>query len=253
MGTERLNYNADNDLSLIAYHVDYPDGREVDLNYTDLREIAKQGWVDHPAKIGLNPWDTDERIIARIKAAFEQGETEAFDFDYMETIVRTRKENEGAQEREERRFREQRVKDAGTIEEEARTSDERLADERSDADKLRRREGGVSHNLVSAVRQSELAHAGQQNGNGDAPQGGDKEPTEEQQEEFLLHRNMLVEHGAALGISLEEIEALMKANSLDLDALNRAQYAQSCDAVTEMAKIPVDKRKIKKSLQPQQS
>ena len=241
MPSQRLNYTPENDLSLMAYHVDYPRGCEVDLNRTNLRELAKQGWVDHPAKIGLNPWGADERVIAGYKAKFERGETEAFDYAYADTIRQTQKENEGLQEREEARFRQQRIDDVKIIDEEAKTAEERGADERSDAEKLKRNPGGLSHNLASAVRQSEIAHQEEQ---------GDQTPTPEQQEEYLLHRNTLVEHGAALGISLEEIEALMKANGLDIDTLNQKQYQESCEAVTEMAAIPPEKRKIKPALDP---
>ena len=259
---QRLGYVADNDLSLIAYHRDYPGGREVDLNRTALREIAEQGYTEHPGMLGINLWGAGaDADIERRRADFESGRTPPFNFEKWDRIIASRnglksETNKDHQEQEAQKMRDQRVKDAKTIPEEAQRSDEMYGDEKSDAEKLRRKEGGRPTNLSGAVRQAELARQAEAT---KQPQTKTLEQSEEElrqenekkavlAEKYNLHRTLLVDHGASLGIPLTDIEALLGINHNDIDSLTDEQFAQACDAVTQMAKVPKHKRTLPKGV-----
>ena len=58
------------------YHREYaPEGRIFDLEKVSARDLAEQGWVDHPGKIRVNLWsDGKLEEVEQIADAFERGE-----------------------------------------------------------------------------------------------------------------------------------------------------------------------------------
>ena len=236
--TERLGYIAENDNSTMAYHRDYPMGKEIDLNRTDLREIAKQGWVRHPGYlgIGVEEFGWSEETVAQLKAQFESGEVEAFNYEKYTMAARERQAKEAlTREQTDEMTRAQRVKDAPSIIEEAQTAEERENDEISDAMKVRRKDKGLPHNLSGAVRQQERAKELDT-----APAG------QEETEAFATRRNTLIESAAAMGVTLSDVMEL--APDMDIDSLTAEDYANIMDKVEKFVQQPpAPKRRSRKA------
>ena len=60
----------------MLYHpVHAPEGQLFDTNSGPLASYADQGWVDDPAKIGVNPWDEDHKhAVAKRHLEYLSGE-----------------------------------------------------------------------------------------------------------------------------------------------------------------------------------
>ena len=60
----------------ILYHpVHAPDGQPFDTDSNPLKSYADEGWVDDPAKIGVNPWGEDHRhAVAKRHLGYLSGE-----------------------------------------------------------------------------------------------------------------------------------------------------------------------------------
>ena len=64
------------------YHKEYkPTGRIFDLNEVSLETLESEGWVDDPAKIGVNMWGGGVGVEAAVKARMEA--VERGDIDRM--------------------------------------------------------------------------------------------------------------------------------------------------------------------------
>lgn len=52
----------------MMYHKEYdPEGRVHDLDVVNIDELVRQGWVDNPAKLGINLWNDDPETTAAVK------------------------------------------------------------------------------------------------------------------------------------------------------------------------------------------
>ena len=240
--TERLGYTAENNNSMVAYHQDFPMGREVDLNHTSLREIAGQGWVGNPGYlgIGVEEFGWDAEAVALAKEEFESGGVEAFNFAKYDNIEQTRErqaKQQLTQAENDELSRAQRVADAPGIITEAQTAEERENDLTSDAMKVRRKDAGVPHNLDGAVRQQERAKEIDT-----APAG------QEEAEAFAIRRSTLIESSAAMGVTLSDIMVIIPPGTVDIDAMTEVDYANVMDKVQQLVShaTPAPKRRGKK-------
>ena len=71
----------------LLYHRRHaPQGRRFDVTPVSLDALAKEGWVDDPAKIGMNPWGPDQAAgVAAIHDRYRRGEIPGMDqMDYTE-------------------------------------------------------------------------------------------------------------------------------------------------------------------------
>ena len=266
--TERLGYIAENDNSTMAYHRDYPMGKEIDLNRTDLREIAKQGWVRHPGYlgIGVEEFGWSEETVAQLKAQFESGEVEAFNYEKYTMAARERQAKEAlTREQTDEMTRAQRVKDAPSIIDEAQTAEERENDEISDAMKVRRKDKGLPHNRTGALRQQERAKELEAEGEtkisvnesgillaqdrekpGQVVSRPPLPDMDETAQAFATRRNTLIESAAAMGVTLSDVMEL--APDMDIDSLTAEDYANIMDKVEKFVQQPpAPKRRSRKA------
>ena len=57
-----------------------PEGQRFDVTSVCLETLAKEGWVDNPAKIGLNPWGPDQAVgVAANHDRYRRGEIPGMD------------------------------------------------------------------------------------------------------------------------------------------------------------------------------
>ena len=50
----------------MLYHpLHAPDGQTFETNLAQMERCAHDGWVDDPAKIGVNLWDTSQEVAVR--------------------------------------------------------------------------------------------------------------------------------------------------------------------------------------------
>ena len=138
----------------IRYHANYaPEGREFDLEQTSDDMLIEQGWVDSPAKIGVDVWQHEgsQAAVAKTKARYEQGMVAAVDkpdqpsVGQMEENERLRKELENALAQNEA------LRTEVTRERQYREFKEREADEKADAAKLMPQDQGRGPEDVSQV------------------------------------------------------------------------------------------------------
>ena len=243
--TERLGYTAENNNSMIAYHRDFPMGREIDLNRTSLREIAGQGWVGNPGYLGIGVeefgWDAES--VAQAKSEFEAGSTEAFNFAKYDNIEQTRErqaKQQLTQAENDELSRAQRVADAPGIITEAQTAEERENDLTSDAMKVRRKDKGLPQNFDGALRQQERAKELE-------AEGETKISVDDAAQAFAIRRNTLIESAAAMGVTLSDITMIIPTGTVDIDAMTEADYVNAMDLIEgHVNQPPVPKRRGKK-------
>ena len=58
----------------IYYHDDTPEGRIFDMEEVSPETLAEQGWVDSPAKIGVDPWSGDPERFSELRQQVQDGE-----------------------------------------------------------------------------------------------------------------------------------------------------------------------------------
>ena len=269
--TERLGYTAENNNSMIAYHRDFPMGREIDLNRTSLREIAGQGWVGNPGYLGIGVeefgWDAES--VAQAKSEFEAGSTEAFNFAKYDNIEQTRErqaKQQLTQAENDELSRAQRVADAPGIITEAQTAEERENDLTSDAMKVRRKDKGLPQNFDGALRQQERAKELEAEGEtkisvdeagillahdeNKSEQVVSRPPPpnlDDAAQAFAIRRNTLIESAAAMGVTLSDITMIIPTGTVDIDAMTEADYVNAMDLIEgHVNQPPVPKRRGKK-------
>jgi len=79
----------------ILYHkIDAPTGHEFDLETVSLAQLVEAGWVDDPAKIGVNVWghEGSQQAVAQTQARFDRGDMPPVDIPGASTP--TQLENE---------------------------------------------------------------------------------------------------------------------------------------------------------------
>ena len=118
------------------YHQEYaPHGRVFDLEKVSDQSLVDQGWVDNPAKFGLNVWGGPNEAMAEVKQQFEEGKVPAIGTPN----ITPRAEEMSALEREkDRAYDELRLREDENeaLRRQLRESKEKLADHRSDAAKI---------------------------------------------------------------------------------------------------------------------
>jgi len=124
----------------IMYHKEYaPTGREHELERVSLNALVQEGWVDHPAKIGVNLWgEAAQDQVNRTRDAFENGEIGPLD----EIVAHPQTSAEEALMRENTLLHQgnrERDQEIDALKRELRESKEKLADHRSDAAKIEER------------------------------------------------------------------------------------------------------------------
>jgi len=231
---KKLRYMVGTGESCVAYHATRaPDGEEIDLRKVNLAELARQGWADHPAKVGLNPWGPSAaRRVATIKADTEAGRVARFAIDKASLLARQQQAYDEQEQRSadgEKRVEQARHKQNAATREEAKTAEERRLDLTSDAHK-KRYTGATPKNLSSAVRQQERVKEIQ-----DADPAGPLVtaetdlPVGAREAERLTQ---LYELAAHYNTSPAEVDTILSVAKLDKYRLTETQY-QECYATME--------------------
>lgn len=126
---------------LVAYAPDCPEGICYDKTRTSLKRLADDGWVDSPAKLGINIWgESAAHEVARVHAEYRAGNLAAF--KELGPEVDARSENDKLRATNELLLQQLEDEKAKTRMREAEDTDERHAhgmekdlDKLSEADK----------------------------------------------------------------------------------------------------------------------
>ena len=138
------------------YHKDYaPEGRQFDENATPLTLLAAEGWVDSPAKIGVDVWhhNGSREAVEKMASHFRNGMVPAVDdvhtpsTAYLDEMARKQKQIEALMAELEA------IKQQPSIEQQTREAAEKLADLRSDAEKLMDAQRRQEHDPSQAEQQ----------------------------------------------------------------------------------------------------
>ena len=121
------------------YHLEYaPTGQDFDLDEGHSREeLVSQGWVDNPAKIGVNVWNPDDdainKRVAQMKRDFDDGVIPAVDDPNFQSDRLRAEAEENTRRLQER---EEMLRENEDLRERLRQSEQRFADMESDGNKL---------------------------------------------------------------------------------------------------------------------
>ena len=144
------------------YHKEYaPKGQIFDLEKVDDKLLEEEGWVDNPAKIGVNVWGAGKGLddaVQHISHEFEEGRIKARDDN--EAPVLPSVENERmAKERDALYERIRTQEDANeNLKRELKESNEKLADHRSDLQKIKEKSVGETNaKIAEANKRAEEA------------------------------------------------------------------------------------------------
>ena len=136
------------------WHKEYSgsEGRLFDMDKTSVDSLSEQGWVDHPGKVGINLWDEgNDGYILHLKNEHEAGRVNGIGGDGGGYATRDREMELKQQEIERLQEELRRQKEATesirtklSLKERHKQSQEKLADHRSDANRVRVKDAGES-------------------------------------------------------------------------------------------------------------
>lgn len=126
--------------TLLYHRTSAPTGAEFDADAIDILQMAKDGWVDSAAKLGVNMWDSEgsEVAVAQAKSAFEAGIIRPIDEPGQPSIEYASQMAESVREAQALSAQVERLKTILTPEQLVRYQQEMEADLKSDAAKLTR-------------------------------------------------------------------------------------------------------------------
>ena len=157
------------------WHKEYAgrEGRRFDLETVSLDALVEQGWVDSPAKLGMNVWGGPDSDMNDIKGQFERKEVPAIG----KAVVLPRPGEEAALHEAENKKLYERLRvqeDENTaLKRELREAKEKLADHRSDAAKLADKHLGTAQPDGAADVAAQALEAEEAQDTGLNPDGSD--------------------------------------------------------------------------------